>query len=1020
MTMPQGASGIADGAWMNDWVIRPDFATAGTAGAGTGGTGGTGSTGGTGGTGASGASGPPKGMFGDGYYTGGLASLDKRNRENIEDFYTDALPLLQAWQGAGDSLFNFLMSGFESVQDFLSAIVNFILGTDIDFGFLNDEIAEIFGALGDAVSPIVKFFIWVWDWFDENILKGIFDFLGWLWETFGDAIESILKPVFEFLGWLWDTVGSKVETFLKPAINLIDFLWDKFEDIVEDIAEPIVDFIVWGFQSFGDAVESVLKPVAEFIVWAWGELGEWAEDVANFIGWVWTNFSEGVESFMKPVIEFADHAWGEIGEWAEDVVDFFKWLWQNFGTAVDSFFKPAIEWVENAWNTLGSTVFDNITTFFSNITESIDGLNILEEAVNFFKLVVENFGSLVEGIPTAGDLLATISSFLGNVIVPTVTEGLQMLASWLTEIPVIGSIIASIIPVGWTNNNGQGPTNLADLAEYAAGLLTDKSVLPAMNLQGQVPADLLPIVTPGMVGTKSINFVADAGFAAATQLQSGSGWGWDQYESHTSDGGSARVYGDGGVKQLFSNLVAVSPGQEVYVEVYFKSTKSVGFTPTVAVGLRGYEDDEVAFTQSLGSQTLSSGATSVGWTKLSGSYKIPTSGMFTDVQHVRLALIVTSAPTGTTVWFDNAVMNKVQLIGQAFVEGAEPGSNLADDIENSIGSYEWGLLVDRIAKKTGATIDDVQDTIDNFLTGNSNLNANKIQSGNISSAFVSELKDTWNIIYKGAGNTSSLPPQAGVIGSALTALQSSAQAVGGHGADIIRLNGEINDLKNKVAALLAGQTPPTIITAKDEFNRLGSLGSDWVTEFYGGGSVSCDGANAVLNTGVNSNQFLSAVYNKSGTKTSASQYQRVYVSIADKPGVPLGTGGPGFNDLLLRTTSNKVCVVARFFANRTVKLFYRNGSWENNIYDPSTTFGTITLPYEPTAGTTLEAFAGSKSGSDQTKFYVKSGGWESSQFSISPTILAGLGSGWGFGIGNGIGIPALGAKVNYWGANDQA
>lgn len=979
MTMPQGASGIADGAWMNDWVIRPDFATAGTAGAGTGGTGGTGSTGGTGGTGASGASGPPKGMFGDGYYTGGLASLDKRNRENIEDFYTDALPLLQAWQGAGDSLFNFLMSGFESVQDFLSALVNFLLGTDIDFSFLNDEIAEIFDALGEAFSPIVKFFVWLWDFVDENIVKGIFEFLGWLWDLFGDAIDAVLKPIFEFLGWVWEEFGGAVDTFMKPVVQFLNWCWDSFEGAVESIAKPIVSFLVWVFESFGDSVESVLKPVAEFIVWAWGQLGEWAEDVTEFIGW----------------------------------------LWNNFGDAVDSFVKPVIEWVSTAWETLGSTVFGNITTFFSRITDSIDGLNILEEAVDFFKLVLDNFGSLVDGIPTAGDLLATISAFLGNVIVPTVTEGLQMLGTWLTEIPVIGSIIAAVIPADWTNNNGQGPTNLADLAEYAAGLLTSRSVLPAMNLQGQVPADLLPIVTPGMVGSKSTNFVADSGFAAAAQLQSGGGWGWDQYESYTSDGGSARVYGDGGVKQLFSNLVAVSPGQEIYVEVYFKATKPISTTPTVAVGLRGYQDDEVAFTQSLGSQTLSTGSTTFGWTKLSGSYKIPTSGLFTDVQHCRLALIVTNAPSGTTVWFDDAVMNKVQLIGQAFVEGQQPGSNLADDIENSIGTYEWGLLVDRIAKKTGATIDDVQDTIDNFLTGNSNLNANKINSGNISSAFVSELKDTWNIIYKGAGNTSSLPPQAGVIGSALTALQASSQASSGHGADIVRLNGEVNDLKNKVAAILAGQAPPTIITAKDEFNRSGSLGSDWVTEFYGGGSVSCDGANAVLNTGVNSNQFLSAVYNKSGTKTSASQYQRVYVSIADKPGVPWPTGGPGFNDLLLRATSNKVCVVARFFANRTVKLFYRNGSWENDIYDPSTTFGTITLPYEPTAGTTLEAFAGLKSGSDQTKFYVKSGGWESSQFSISPTILAGLGSGWGFGIGNGFGVPALGAKVNYWGANDQ-
>lgn len=982
--MPQGPGGLNGAGWMAQWVMRAQASP--PAGWELGGENDPesllGASGASGGVGGSGASGPftfPPGSYSESFYTNGLSAMNARTEDNIKAYYTDAMPLLISWQNAAESLFNFLLSGFTSVGNIIETLFKVLFGLDIDLNFLDDEIREIFEAIGVAITPIVKLFVGLWEFVDEHILQGIFEFLAWLWELFGDAVEAVLKPIFEFLGWLWEGFGDFVEPILKPIFSIVQWFLDETFDIIEDVVQFILPFIVWIFETFGGILDSIFKPALEFIAFAWDAVGEWAESVVDFIGYVWENFGDAVEDFLKPVVDF----------------------------------------VNNAWNTLGQPVWDDILGFFSNITESFNGLNILEEAANFFKLVVDNFGSLVAGIPTAGDLLATISAFLGNVIVPTVTEGLQMLASWLTEIPVIGSVIAAIIPADWTNNNGQGPTTLADLAEYAAGLLTDRSVLPAMNLQGQVPADLLPIVTPGMVGSKSTNFVADSGFAAATQLQSGSGWGWDQYESYTSEGGSARVYGDGGVKQLFSNLVAVSPGQEIYVEVYFKATKPLSFTPTVAVGLRGYQDDDVAFTQSLGSQTLSAGSTTFGWTKLSGSYKIPTSGMFTDVQHCRLALIVTNAPSGTTVWFDDAVMNKVQLIGQAFVEGQQPGSNLADDIENSIGTYEWGLLVDRIAKKTGATIDDVQDTIDNFLTGNSNLNANNINAGNISSAFVSELKDTWNIIYKGAGNTSSLPPQAGVIGSALTALQASSQASSGHGADIIRLNGEINDLKSKVAALLAGQTPPTIITAKDEFNRSGSLGSDWVTEFYGGGSVSCDGANAVLNTGVNSNQFLSAVYNKSGTKTSASQYQRVYVSIADKPGVPWPTGGPGFNDLLLRATSNKVCVVARFFSNRTVKLFYRNGSWENDIYNPSTTFGTITLPYEPTAGTTLEAFAGLKSGSDQTKFYVKSGGWESSAFSISPTVLAGLGSGWGFGIGNGFGVPALGAKVNYWGANDQ-
>lgn len=971
MTMPQGASGLNPEAWMAQWVLRANAnPPAGWS---------------VGASGASGASGGSPGSFSSGFYTDGVSSLNARGMDNIQAYYTDAMPLLVSWQNAAESLFNFLLSGFTSVGDIIETLLKVFLGIDVDLSFLEDEVREVFEAIGAAISPIVKFFVWVWDFIDENILKGIFEFLGWLWDQFGNAVEAVLKPIFEFLGWVWDQFGDTVETFMKPVIQFLNWCWDQFEGTVETIAKPIVAFLVWLFEGFGGVVESVLKPVAEFIVWGWGELGDVAEAIVGFLSWLWT----------------------------------------NFGDAVDSFLKPVVTWVGDLWTSLGSVKFDNIASFFENITASFNGLNILEDAADFFKMVVDNYGTILEGIPTANDLLTLMSTFLGNVLVPSVTEGLQMLGTWLTQIPVIGSIIAAVIPADWTNNNGQGPTNLADLAEYAAGLLTSRSVLPAMNLQGQVPADLLPVVTPGMVGDKSINFVADSGFAAATQLQSGSGWGWDSGQSHSSDGGSARVYGDGGVKQLFSNLVAVSPGQEIYVEVYFKAVKPGGVTPNVSVGLRGYngyDASTVAFTYSLGAQTLNSVATSVGWTKLSGSYKIPTTGAFDNVQYVRLALQVVNAPAGVTVWFDDAVMRKISLIGQSHIDGSEPGSNLADDLANTIGSYEWGQLVDRIAKKTGASLTDVQQTIDNFLTGNSNLNANKITSGNISSAFVQELKDTWNIIYQGAGNTSSLPPQAGVINYALGALQQSAEVAGGHGADIIKLNSEVNELKSKVAALITASntTPPPIITAKDEFNRTSGLGGDWVTAFYGGGSFSTDGTSAVYNSGVNSNWFGSAVYNKAGTKTSASQYQKIYVSLTDKPGVPFLTGGPGFNDLVGRATSNTVCIVARFFANRTIKLFYRNGSWENDIYNPSTTFGTLTCPSEPTAGTTLEFFIGTKSVSDQTRCYVKIGSWESGAYFVSPGVLAGMGSGWGFGIGNGIGTPALGAKVNYWGASDQA
>lgn len=154
MSMPQGETGLEAGAWGAEWVTKDN-----------------------------------------------AADFHDRTRNSIESHYATDLPSLAPWQTARDALFDTLMSGFNSIDDFIGDLalavtgaVNGTLATIGTFmtGFVN-AVSKIAEALGSALTTLVNSA----GQFVANIANAIVDGVA----TFG-----------EHLSGLWDSLTNNVGT----------------------------------------------------------------------------------------------------------------------------------------------------------------------------------------------------------------------------------------------------------------------------------------------------------------------------------------------------------------------------------------------------------------------------------------------------------------------------------------------------------------------------------------------------------------------------------------------------------------------------------------------------------------------------------------------------------------------------------------------------------------------------------------------------------------------------------------
>ena len=943
----------------------------------------------------------------------------------------------------------------EAIRNFIQQLLDFT-GLDLEafaaewisicvaVGSEGIELLRGFIGLGSGETIAAKLFsgidqLFGWlstDLFSNDIIDAliqpVYDFVKWLWAAFtnvnpGDLVDTILKPVIEFLKWLGQTFAGTLDTLLKPVFEF--FLWlfgtvFNTTNLRTTVLQPIFEFLKWLGQTFSGTIETLLKPLFEFFNWLFGTLFNTEnlrttvlQPMFEFLKWLGQSFAGTIETLLKPIFEFFNWAFGTLFNTAslrttvlQPVFEFLKWLGQTFAGTIDTVLKPIFE-------------------FFSGVSNT--------------------FGSVAEWTAQLGlsSILSVIGRLTGALNLANLGEGLAAIDKWITDIPTLKSLVIAL--------TGGGQGTLVELVTWALNLLNGGSVLPAKNLLGSIPQELMSLIPAAHVGDVKPNLITDEAFASAAAVEAGNGWSWDGTTNVTgSVGGSAKLVCDGGVKQLFSNIVDVSVNQSLSFSAKFKWTKASNAVPTILVGVRTYYDPTggrsaatvvgtftaasivaTANAPAAGGFTLASGSSATlanGWVTVVGSYVIPA-----GVNRMRLVLGATSAPAGTTIWFDDATVIKTSLISQGLV------ANLTQELTAKLPTTDWQALLNTLASRIygntdAATLAQVQTVLNGFLNGSSTLNGGNIGAGNVSSLYIKELIDTWNLTYK---SVTGYDPATGSIGNISQALNDFKTAVGQNASklvevqgenrkivdaqstvtgQIVALQGQVKELQIKVGSGTPTPPPPPVkITAFDDFERgsSASLGTNWTVSYQsqdGSKLATPDAHNASLMLpGISSTGDLGvAIFNGAVGRTSTGKTQWISATLGSGGGIPLA-GTRGYCELIGLAASATTCVIVRFFADGFVKFGYRKQGW---AFIPVADFK---LPTNPTSGSTIEFYAGS-SGS-QTLLSARCGTSVLSPAYFPADLYGSLGTGWGFGMGSGLsGLAPQGSmSFNYWTAQDQ-
>jgi hypothetical protein len=254
-----------------------------------------------------------------------------------------------------------------------------------------DIVTGAFRAVRDFVAGVVE-------WFRDEYLPRLRDYLTLVGERAMWVWENLIKPAFDFIAagfrlavevisWYWENVLSPVFSVIGAVIT---WLW-------ENIALPLFRRIGEQFQAMG-----------AFISWVWnGVLGPVFELVGAIITWLWENIA-------RPIFGWIGDRFSELGQiigivWESTLKPIFDAFGNFIEQHVAPVFQRGIDTIARIWSTLME--LSKAPVRF-----------VVEEVIN--KGIIANFNKLADVFGTSH------------------IDPLQLPASWATTVSPTASAAA--------------------------------------------------------------------------------------------------------------------------------------------------------------------------------------------------------------------------------------------------------------------------------------------------------------------------------------------------------------------------------------------------------------------------------------------------------------------------------------------------------------------------------------------------------------------------------------------------
>ena len=360
-------------------------------------------------------------------------------------------PLILQWGDMISGLVGTIIDGFNNhVNPILEKVGK-------AFGEVYDQyVKPMIDSLGNAISSIADATSKWW-----SVLEPIYNLLA-------SALGPILGVIAGLLGGVLLAAIAGISIALKGLFDFVSWIFDMFGEVVvaiSDFADKLMTVLPEGFQTAWNDIVSIWSGLGQWFSDRWNDVVNAFSAVVTWFTTMFTNAWNGIVNVFRGIGQWFRDRWNDIVTALSNVATWFGNMFRMAWTGITTVFSVAGSWFGSIWNGIKS-VFSGVSSFFSGIFQgawnTITGIfsaipnwfmNIFSRAWAGVRDVFSTGGRIFMGITDGilGTFKTVVNGIIGGInrVVRIPFDGINAVLDGIRGINIMG-----VSPFGWIGSIG--------------------------------------------------------------------------------------------------------------------------------------------------------------------------------------------------------------------------------------------------------------------------------------------------------------------------------------------------------------------------------------------------------------------------------------------------------------------------------------------------------------------------------------------------------------------------------------
>ena len=347
----------------------------------------------------------------------------------IDGFNNHVNPVLEKIGKAFEDVYNqFVKPMIDSLGNAISSVANAISKwwsvLEPIYNLLASALGPILGVIagllgGLLLSAIAGISI---------ALKGVFDFVSWIFDMFSDAVVAIS----DFANKLMTALPEGFQAAWDGIVAIFGGIGQWFADRWNDIVTALSNVPTWFnlvFQTAWNNIVNVFKAIGQWFKDRWNDVVNALSNVASWFGTMFKNAWSNIVNVFSVAGSWFSGIWGGIKSVFSGVVEFFRGIFQGAWNTITSIFSTIPNWFSNIFSKAWAGVRDVFSTggrIFMGITEGILGtfktvVNGIIGGINrVITIPFDGINGILDGIRGISVMGVSPFSWIGSISTPQI------------------------------------------------------------------------------------------------------------------------------------------------------------------------------------------------------------------------------------------------------------------------------------------------------------------------------------------------------------------------------------------------------------------------------------------------------------------------------------------------------------------------------------------------------------------------------------------------------------------------